>query len=214
MEHQFWLERWKSNNIGFHNSAVNPMLVNFISSLSLCKCERILLPLCGKTLDIGWLISKGFKVVGIELAELAIVQLFEELKVKPTIKDDKISKHYCAENLDIHVADFFKTTPETIGPVNAIFDRAALVALPQEMRVQYSKHLGFISNFAKQLLVTFDYDQEKIPGPPFSVKETEVKQLYQSDYEVSLLGSFELPGGLKGKVPATENVWLLGKKVP
>lgn len=94
-----------------------------------------------------------------------------------------------------------------LGKVDAIYDRAALVALPFEMRVRYAAHLREITNTAPQLLVTFDYDQQKLDGPPFSVISNEVEQHYIDHYSLTLLQGKEI--NLKGKVPAKENVWLL-----
>jgi len=85
MEASFWHERWKLNQIGFHIDNTNPLLTNHIGKLNLSKNSRIFLPLCGKTLDIAYLLDQGFSVVGIELSEVAVTALFNELNVKPEI---------------------------------------------------------------------------------------------------------------------------------
>src|SRR6478609_8497293 len=183
MEPDFWIERWEKKQIGFHGNVPNRFLVQYFSKLSLVPGARIFLPLCGKTLDIHWLLSAGYKVVGAELSELAITQLFEELEIKPEITILTDLKHYQAPNIDIFVGDIFNVTPELLGQVNAIYDRAALVALPTEMRVKYTRHLIELATRAEkvlpQLLICFEYDPSIETGPPFSITEQEIKQHYE-----------------------------------
>ena len=118
---------------------------------------------------------------------------------------------YRAENLDILAGDFFDVSAESLGPISAIYDRAALVALPASMRKEYSSHLMNITDAAPQLLITYEYNQLLMDGPPFSVNEDEVKQLYGAAYRLNSAGSKIIAGGLKGKVASTENAWLLHK---
>jgi len=97
----------------------------------------------------------------------------------------------------------------TLGSIDAIYDRAALVALPQEMRIRYTAHLTEITDKAPQLLITFEYDQSAMEGPPFSVSNEEVNELYGASYDLTLIASVDVPGGLKGRCPAKENAWVL-----
>jgi thiopurine S-methyltransferase len=214
MDVNFWHQRWETNTIGFHESKVNPLLVAYFNALSLAKGSRVFVPLCGKTLDIAWLLSNGYQVAGAELSELAIKQLFEELGVEPKISDVGEVKHYSAVDIDIFVGDIFNLTRGMLGSVDAIFDRAALVALPENIRLRYAKHLLDIADNAPQLLITYEYDQKLTEGPPFSVRDEEVSRHYQDRYEISLLVSLDVAGGLRRKYPAKENVWLLKKKQP
>ncbi len=209
MEASFWHQRWADNQIAFHMSEANPMLVAHFVSLGLQPGKRVFIPLCGKTLDIAWFLAKGFRVAGAELSELAIQQLFEELGVEPEITRVGNLRHYHAENIDIYVGDIFELTGATLGPVDAIYDRAALVALPDDMRKRYTAHLMSIAGKAPQLLISFEYDQSLMSGPPFSVGNDEVRQHYDDHYALTLLASQDIPGGLKGICPAMENVWLL-----
>lgn len=205
MEADFWINKWQTNQIGFHLSDANPLLVKHFKKLSLPKGARVFIPLCGKSLDISWLLSQGHRVVGAELVELAIIQLFEELGVKPEVKELGKLKHYSAPQIDILVGNIFDINQETLGEVNAVYDRAAIVALPEEIRKKYSSHLKTITKNAPQLLITFEYDQSLFSGPPFSVDAEEV----QSHYEKSeLLESHDLPGGIRGQYPAKESAWL------
>ena len=210
----FWHERWQKNEIGFHEPKPNPVLVKHFTRLQLRKGARVFVPLCGKTLDIGWLLSKGCRVIGAELSEVAIKQLFAQLRLEPKIGKTKGGAliHYSAKNIDIFVGDIFEVSRNALGRVDAIYDRAALVALPEEVRKRYTAHVIRLTNGRPQLLVTFDYDQSVRPGPPFSISNTEVVQRYAKTYNLILLSSAPIPGGLKGKCPATENLWLLQRR--
>ncbi|MBS0178072.1 MAG: thiopurine S-methyltransferase [Nitrospira sp.] len=211
MDATFWHDRWASNEIGFHKSEANPLLVKYVDELSLAKGSRLFLPLCGKTLDIGWLLSRGYRVAGAELSAVAIEQLFAELGVTPTITTVGSLDHYRAPQLDIFVGDIFTVTPELLGLVDAIYDRAALVALPRDMRARYAEHLMTLTGQAPQLLISFEYDQRVMEGPPFSVSNEEIREHYGQRYGIRVLTSLDVPGGLKGRCPAEEAVYLLVK---
>lgn len=209
MDASFWHQRWEKNEIAFHEKAVNPLLVKYFKDLSLVKGSRVFVPLCGKTLDIGWLLSRGYRVAGVELSELAVKQLFVELGVEPKISEVEKVKHYRATQIDLFVGDIFDVSRKTLGSVDAIYDRAALVALPEELRHRYTMHLQELTVHAPQLLICYEYDQTVMEGPPFSIRNEEVQRHYRRSYALTLLESASVPGGLKGKCVATENVWLL-----
>jgi thiopurine S-methyltransferase len=213
MEANYWQQRWENNDIGFHRHVVHPRLVDHLGRLSLKPQSRLFLPLCGKTLDIGWLLGQGYRMVGVELNQQAIVQLFAELGLNPRVTQAGRLKRYQAENLDVFVGDLFDLSDETLGVVDAIYDRAALVALPDAMRRRYAAHLIEITRRAPQLLITFEYDQQCIDGPPFSVSEEEIKEHYENSYTITLVDNAEVSGKLKGKCSATENVWHLQNPV-
>ena len=209
MDSKFWHQRWEKNEIAFHEGKANPLLVKHLSELSIAKGGRILVPLCGKTLDISWLLSKNYRVAGAELSQIAIEQLFTELGMQPEISAMGEVEQWSAKHLDIFVGDIFALSRKMLGPVDAIYDRAALVAFPEDMRSRYTAHLREITGKAPQLLICYDYDQRLMDGPPFSVSNEEVKQHYAANYDVRLLASVDVAGGLKGKCPAKENVWRL-----
>lgn len=211
MEAEFWLQKWAKNEIGFHGKVPHPLLVKHFDSLSLPNNSRIFLPLCGKTLDIAWLLSKGFSVVGVELSAEAIKQLFNELSLTPNISTVGKLNLYQSKNLTIFVGDIFDLSTEMLGHVHAIYDRAALVALPETMRIKYASHLRQITSAAPQLLVTFTYDQSLKKGPPFSITQFELEKHYSHFYEIKLLETINVQGGLKGNIEAKENIWLLKK---
>lgn len=187
------------------------MLVQHFAALELAEGARIFLPLCGKTRDIAWLLSKGYKVAGAELSEIAIQELFAELGIAPQVSRHGELVLYSAANIDIWVGDIFYLSAEQLGPVDAIYDRAALVALPAGMRARYSSQLINISGIATQLLITYEYDQQLMAGPPFSVCAEEVRQHYSASYQLHPQARDEYAGGLKD-VSAVETVWVLRQK--
>jgi len=211
MDRNFWRQRWEKNEIAFHESKANPLLVKHVNELSLAKGSRVFVPLCGKTLDISWLLSNGYRVAGAELSQIAIEQLFMELGLQPEISTVGEVEQWSANRLDIFIGDIFALSRKMLGPVDAIYDRAALVAFPEEMRDRYTVHLTEITGTAPQLLICYDYDQSVMEGPPFSVSNEEIKRHYAGQYDLRLMASAEVPGGLKGKCAAKENVWLLKK---
>lgn len=187
MKADFWLDRWETKNIGFHKAEANPTLVEHFGTLQLAQNSRILIPLCGKTLDIAWFLSNGYKVVGAELSEIAIIELFDELDLTPKVTAIKNLKHYSAENIDIFVGDLFDLTLDILGQIDAVYDRAALVALPLDIRIRYTKHLRQITDNAQQLLLTLEYDQSTRNGPPFSVTKSEVESHYNDAFKMNVL---------------------------
>lgn len=212
MEATFWQDKWNNNDIAFHERKANPMLVNNIEKLHLNPGARIFIPLCGKTIDIAWLLSKGYKVAGCELVEIAIEQLFEELNIKPDISSTGSMKIYKGNNIEIFVGDIFGLDKPMLGNIDAIYDRAALVALPFEMRQRYTKHIANISGCAPQLLIVFQYDQQLSAPPPFSISGKELENHYGGLYNIINIKAIPVLGRLKGKCPAMENAWLLIKR--
>ena len=209
MDANFWHQRWGKNEIGWHETRVNPLLVQHFNELGLEKGSRIFIPLCGKTLDISWLHAQGYRIAGAELSKVAIEQLFTELDLQPNISALGEGEQWSAKHIDIFVGDIFALSTKTLGHVDGIYDRAALVAFPEDMRNRYARHLIEITAKAPQLLICYDYDQRCIDGPPFSIPDQQVKRQYASAYHLKLLSSTEVPGGLKGKCPANEKAWLL-----
>jgi thiopurine S-methyltransferase len=209
MSPDFWLEKWQTRDIAFHQTAPNALLVRHFEKLHLAPTSRVFLPLCGKTLDIAWLLSKGYCVAGAELSEIAVQALFLELGVKAKINPVGDLKHYAGNNIDIFVGDIFDLSAAVLGRVDASYDRAALVALPEDARRQYSRHLVQLTNSAPQFLICFEYDQALMVGPPFSIDAREVSQQYGDVYQLSYIEKVEVAGGLKGVCPAHQSAWLL-----
>jgi thiopurine S-methyltransferase len=188
MEPQFWHERWAINQIGFNQSEVNPYLQRFWPELNLKPSERVLVPLCGKTIDMRWLNQQGLHVVGVELSEKAVQDFFNEGGVEPRVEVRGHFKVYSVEACEIWCGDFFALKAKDIGNCSALYDRAALIALPAEMRWRYVECLNrILPADCRGLLISLDYEQSEIAGPPFSVPEEEVMQLLSPEWRVKLI---------------------------
>lgn len=195
MEHNFWRNKWNINQIGFHLDYVHPLLKRnlelFFTVDPLKEQQKIeqtiFVPLCGKTLDIGYLLSQGYSVVAVELSEIAVDAVFRALDIQPEITQWQGGKLFRAQNLQIFCGDFFALTQADIGEIALVYDRAALIALPETMRLDYASHLAKITQYASQLLITLDYDQAIAGGPPFAVSSTEVESLYGGTYPIQLI---------------------------
>lgn len=209
MEAQYWHQKWQRGDLGFHRQDANPHLVAHLHQLNIAKGACVFLPLCGKTKDIAYLLSCGYRVLGVELSALAILDLFQELSITPEINQVGEFSRYSADGINIFVGDFFQFSPELAEKIDAIYDRAAMVALPSQMRSDYTAHLIKLSHTAPQLLVTYEYQQELIDGPPFSISKQEVEQHYAKAYTIRVLDQVEVEGGMKGQVPSSETVYLL-----
>lgn len=213
MQAEFWHERWQANDIGFHENQPNEQLLAHFQRLQLQPGQRIFIPLCGKTCDIDWLLSQGLQVAGAELHEAAVEEMFARLKLTPEVSQQGKFRHYRAQHIDIYVGDIFDLTPALLGPVDAIYDRAALVALPESMRGDYVYQLLTLSKAAPQLLLCYEYDEQQLQGPPFSINRQEVLRHYQAIYQCDNLQRQFLPGGLKAQVDATASAWLLSPQL-
>jgi thiopurine S-methyltransferase len=210
MDRDFWLRRWEDGAIGFHRSDVHPMLARHLGALALPEGARVFMPLCGRSLDMAWLRAQGHRVAGVELSAQAVEEFFDEHDLTPDVYRAGPLRRYATGGLDLFVGDLFDLTPEVLGPVDAVYDRAALVALPAPTRSRYAARLLALAHAAPQLLITFAYDPSAMDGPPFSVDAGEVREHYGARYaEVTCAERAEVPGGLKGRCPATENAWLL-----
>ena len=209
MEAEFWHERWRENRLGFHQSDYNALMVAHFDRLELGEDARVFVPLCGKTRDIAGLLTRGYRVVGAELSDLAVNQLFADLGIAPALSDAGPLQHYAAPGIEVFVGDIFDLEAERLGHVDAVYDRAAVVALPKDMRGSYAAHMHAITHGAPQFLLSFEYDQSAMEGPPFSVDAAELERIYGQTFTLTPLVEAEVEGGLKGTVPATERAWLL-----
>ena len=169
MEASFWHAKWEKSEIAFHQDDFNPLLLDHFGALKLPAGSRVFVPLCGKTRDILWLLQSGYRVVGAELSRLAVEQLFAEMDLQPGITQIGPLTRFAVEDVDIYCGDIFDLTASELGQVDAVYDRAALVALPAAMRQRYAEHLVAITDRARQLLIAYEYDQRLQNGPPFAV---------------------------------------------
>lgn len=202
-----WIARWNEGQTGFHEGRPNVHLVTHFGALGLPAGGRVFVPFCGKSVDMHWLLGQGCRVVGAELSELAVKELFGELGVAPVVSDLGAAKLYSAEGIDVSVGDLFALTRDQVGEVDAVYDRAAFVALPEAERGRYADHVAALAGGARQLLITYAYDDRLMSGPPFSIADEEVFARHDGRYIVRKLEQ-ATTAGLRG-VPAEEHIWLL-----
>ncbi len=178
MQPTFWIERWRDGQIGFHEGKPNKFLVTHAARIT---GARVLVPLCGKAEDLAYLASRGHEVIGIELVEDAARAFFAEHGVEPMEARRGTVTAYTANRVTILAGDLFTVTRADVGPIDAIYDRAALIALPSDLRRRYVDHLRVLAPAGTPaLLVTLEYAQDQHAGPPFAVLEDEVRALYAS----------------------------------
>ena len=175
MQPEFWRERWAERQIGFHEGTPN----NFLSRHKATLTGRVLVPLCGKSEDLAFLAAQGHEVVGIELVESAVTEFFTDHEIIPTITRTGDLAIYACGGITIICGDFFKVTRDLVGRIDSIYDRAAMIALPNDMRRQYVHHLRELTPHARRiLLVTIEYPNDRGQRPPFAVLEPEVRAQY------------------------------------
>jgi thiopurine S-methyltransferase len=185
MQPEFWHKKWDSGQIGFHLADVNPYLQRH---WAVPATARVLVPLCGKSLDLAWLAERGHQVLGIELSDKAIEDFFSEQQIQPLISEKGAFKVYHSESIELWCGDFFALTAGDVADCAALYDRAALIALPPPMRERYAAHLQQILPLGLQgLLITLDYDQAQMPGPPFAVGDAEVQRLLGDGWKLQVL---------------------------
>ncbi|NOX49070.1 MAG: thiopurine S-methyltransferase [Gammaproteobacteria bacterium] len=218
MKPKFWLERWQQNQTGFHQAEHNKLLLEYWSYLELPRDALVFVPLCGKTLDMRWLEYVGHKVVGVELARLAIENFFED---EPEgVREEVVDRfvYHQGANICIYHGDFFDLTAPLIEGVMGLFDRGSLIALPPDMRFRYVDHiLRIIPEGCRILLLTIEYDQKLVAGPPHSVLPEEVEALYGVRCDIQLLESIvtsALPPHFlnQGVTQAVESIYLVTKR--
>jgi thiopurine S-methyltransferase len=195
VDHEFWLERWKTQDIGFHQPQFDPALDKFWSRLAVPAGARVFVPLCGKSLDMQWLAENGSVVIGSELSEQAVDEFFAARDLIPDVRREgefiiKSSRPY-----EIWVGDFFALPQSAVAGVAAVYDRAALVALPASMQRQYADKLKALLPGAPMLLITVDYDQRQMDGPPFATSPRTVDALFSDRYERIELTSKDVLAG-------------------
>jgi len=186
-----WLHFWENNETNWHSDTITQELVEYFELFELELGDKVFVPLCGKSLDMLYIMNQSFSVVGVEISEIGVRQFFREnnLTYKITRVDD--FDLYSSENLEIYCGDFFSLTSKHLNNVKSVFDRKSLIALEPEVRQKYVKHLNdIISLGARILLVTLQYPQYQMSGPPFSVDKSEVESLFSMAFESRELRSF------------------------
>lgn len=205
MHREFWLGLWKRGRVPFHWPVANPLLVAHAAALRLAPGARVFVPLCGRSVDVGWLRARGFRVVGVELSELAVGQLFDTLGEAPGIADFGAVRRYAARDVEVFAGDVFDLTAEVLGQVDAVYDRAALIALPSAVRPRYAAHVVALAGPVPQLLVGMESERAgQADGPPFVVTGDEIARLYTATHRPRLLARTE-----PDEYGELDAVWLL-----
>ncbi len=180
MDGAFWHDRWRRGEIGFHKTEVNPYLLRHWPRLKGSQgAPRILVPCCGKSRDLAWLADQGARVIGIELSNLAVESFFAESGLEVEVDHHHDYDRWRTPSIEILRGDLFAMTPDIVGAVDGVFDRGALIAMPDDgLRDRYSETLRTLTGRAPTLLVTLDYPVDEMDGPPFPVDEDEVRRRY------------------------------------
>lgn len=188
MEHSFWTERWQRGEIGFHQPHIHAQLQQFWPTLGLSAGSAVFVPLSGKSRDMAWLAERGHRVIGSELSELAVRDFFKESGLEPEVIPSGSFQIFQAGPFKIYQGDFFAMPPEALPDVIACYDRAALIALPPDMRSRYAEKLAdVLPSRAILFVVTIEYPDGEITGPPFCVTREEVRRLYSDRFEIEVL---------------------------
>lgn len=188
MDHEFWLDRWQNDQIGFHRSEVLPMLVKHWPALEPAAGSRVLVPLAGKSLDMLWLAEQGHQVLGVELSSRAVAQFLADNGLAARETESRHGRRFVTGNIELICGDVFDLDSETVADCAAVYDRAALIALPPAMRRRYAELLSrILPASCRMLLVTLEYDQNEMDGPPFAVDGDEVRALYPGNWQVTEL---------------------------
>src|SRR5512146_1923398 len=193
MEAEYWLRRWREGRTGWHSETVMPLLEKHWPALNVPRGARVLVPLCGKSLDMLWLASQGARVLGVELSPVAIEGFLAGIHLQAKSHTAHDGTHYVIEaigdgSIEIINGDVFDVPEKTLPSCSAIYDRAALIAFPAPMRERYAREVyGRLPAGCRGLLITLEYPQHEMPGPPFSVKDTEVQRLFGARWDIGRL---------------------------
>ena len=218
MQADFWHQRWANNQIGFHQPEASLYLQRFWSALNVEPGARVLVPLCGKSLDMSWLAEQGYRVLGVELSEKAVQEFFRDQALTPSIRQHGGFTVYSAQAVELWCGDFFDLLAADVAECTALYDRAALIALPPSMRESYAAHLSkVLLQGCEGLLITLDYDQTRLEGPPFSVGDAEVQSLLSEAWTLEELQACDVleqsPKFIKGGVERLqERVYQLARR--
>ena len=188
MDADFWLQRWREGQIGFHRGEVMPLLEQYWPSLDAPAGSRVFVPLAGKTLDMHWLAAQGLQVLGCELSPLAVEAFFAEAGITPQVQLDTDGSHHRAGAIELVQGDVFALREQALATMDAFYDRAALIALPAGMRRRYVDEVyGKLPAGCRGLLITLEYPPAEKDGPPFPVPEEEVQALFAPHWDVERL---------------------------
>lgn len=190
MDKAFWHERWQRHEIGFHQQRIHALLLRYWPKLGLLPEGAVFVPLAGKSRDMAWLATQGHRVIGVELSDVAVREFFDECGLEPNRSSAGAFEIFSAGPFELYCGDFFDLPGSVLKDVAAVYDRAALIALPPEMRASYAEALArILPREASIFLIAIDYPEGEITGPPFSVSPDEIRRLYGDAFEIEVLES-------------------------
>lgn len=193
MDQAFWHARWEANEIGFHQADINPHLQAYWPAIAVAPEGRIFVPLCGKSRDMLWLAGEGQRVLGVEISPIAVQTFFTENRLSPVSTLKPPFTEHRSDEITLLQGDYFALTPAQLDGISAVYDRASLIALPPAMRARYAQHMAaLLQRGVPILLVTLDYPQQEMDGPPFAVSTDEVDKLFSADFEITSLGGLDI----------------------
>ena len=218
MDNQFWLDRWVEGDIGFHREEVHPELVAHWPKLGLPPRSRVLVPLCGATPDMAWIAAQNNEVIGVELSPIAVERFLMDHRVRHITMDEMGFRTYLGGRYQLWCGDFFALPKEVFSGIDAVYDRASLVAFPDDLRPRYAAFLARQLNPGTHvLLVSLAYNSSEMNGPPFSVPQDEIEKLFSADFEITVLGTNDVITGnaglaKRGISALNETTYLLKRK--
>lgn len=190
MDHDFWQRRWHKNDIGFHRDDVHVLLARYWADLNVAEGATVFVPLCGKSHDMIWLAEQGYKVVGVELSPIAIAAFFSEQNLTPQTRPEGEFTVYSQGPYEIWCGDAFALPNKILEQVSAVYDRASLVALPEDLQTKFAELIAQkLSANAPIFLITLDYDPSEISGPPFNISHDRIADLFQATHTISFVRS-------------------------
>ncbi|KFZ38882.1 thiopurine S-methyltransferase [Shewanella mangrovi] len=217
MEPQFWHERWENQQLGFHQQQVNHFLKQHWPELNL-SAGSVFVPLCGKSVDMCYLAELGHQVVGSEFSEIAVRQFFAENGLTPTIVAGELVSRYQQDNYQLLLGDFFALSADDVRDCVAFYDRASMVALPEEMRQRYARQLAdILPSGCCGLVILLEYPQALLAGPAFSVSQAWLTAHMGEHFTIEQLASYDVlqenQKFVKNGVPwLQENVYRITRK--
>lgn len=188
MTDDFWLQVWRDGHLGFHQAAGSATLRKYWSAIGAPAGARVFVPLAGKSRDMLWLAQQGYGVRGVELSPLAIQQFFAENKLQSQCVMEQGVPAWNSGPVQMLHASVFELPAGVIADCTAFYDRAAIVALSPDQRAAYAAEVyGRLPLGCRGLMTAFDYPQEQMSGPPFSVPEAEIRTAFEPLWDIQIL---------------------------
>ena len=189
---EFWHDRWQDENIGWHQDKYNDLLIKYWPMINVIEEGNVLVPLCGKSLDMLWLAKQGYNVFGLEMIQKAVETFFLENRLEFDIVDIAKHKKYSSQSFTIFQGDIFDLDADIIS-ADAWYDRAALIAIDPSNRRDYVNQIRKqIRLGAVGLLITFCYPQKQMQGPPFALHDDDVRELFSDGFDLECLDNINL----------------------